>query len=128
MSRIGAGRARSAPKLFHEENTEDAPPPAVKPWAGILHNGKEIRQRAAETIGPDRFLVIHLDAPLEVCRQRDESGIYEKVDRGEIRNFPGVSATYEPPEKPALRLETDKLTLAECVEQVITLLESREIL
>ncbi|MFP6648672.1 MAG: sulfate adenylyltransferase subunit CysN [Pirellulaceae bacterium] len=96
--------------------------------AALVAPSEEIRQRAAETVGPDRFLVIHLDAPLEVCRQRDESGIYERVDRGEIHNFPGVSATYEVPENPALRLETDKINLSDCVQQIIDLLESLEIL
>jgi len=96
--------------------------------AALVAPSEEIRQRAAETVGPDRFLVIHLDAPLEVCRERDESGIYDRVDRGEIHNFPGVSATYEAPENPALRLETDKINLSDCVQQILDLLESLEIL
>ena len=96
--------------------------------AALVAPSEEIRQRAAETIGRDRFLVIHVHAPLEVCRERDTSGIYEKVDRGEIRNFPGVSATYEEPVDPALRLHTDQLEVSESVDQIIKLLESREIL
>ena len=96
--------------------------------AALVAPSEEIRRRAAETVGSDRFLVIHVHAPLEVCRQRDTSGIYEKVDRGEIRNFPGVSATYEEPVDPALRVETDQLDIGQCVDQIIQLLESRDIL
>jgi len=96
--------------------------------AALVAPSEEIRQRAAETVGSDRFLVIHVHAPLEVCRQRDTSGIYEKVDRGEIRNFPGVSATYEEPVDPALRVETDQLDIGQCVDQIIQLLETRDIL
>ena len=96
--------------------------------AALVAPSEEIRRRAAETVGSDRFLVIHVHAPLEVCRQRDTSGIYEKVDRGEIRNFPGVSATYEEPVDPALRVETDQLDIVQCVDQIIQLLESRDIL
>jgi bifunctional enzyme CysN/CysC len=96
--------------------------------AALVAPSEEIRQRAAETIGNDRFLVIHVHAPLEVCRERDTSGIYEKVDRGEIRNFPGVSATYEEPVDPALRVETEQLDIGQCVDQIIELLESRDIL
>jgi bifunctional enzyme CysN/CysC len=96
--------------------------------AALVAPSEEIRQRAAETIGRDRFLVIHVHAPLEVCRERDTSGIYEKVDRGEIRNFPGVSATYEEPVNPALRIHTDQLEVSQSVDQIIELLKSREIL
>ena len=96
--------------------------------AALVAPSEEIRQRAAETIGNDRFLVIHVHAPLEVCRERDTSGIYEKVDRGEIRNFPGVSATYEEPVDPALRVETEQLDVGQCVDQIVQLLESRDIL
>ena len=96
--------------------------------AALVAPSEEIRQRAAETIGNDRFLVIHVHAPLEVCRERDTSGIYEKVDRGEIRNFPGVSATYEEPVDPALRVETEQLDIGQCVDQIVQLLESRDIL
>jgi bifunctional enzyme CysN/CysC len=96
--------------------------------AALVAPSEEIRQRAAETVGPDRFLVIHLHAPLEICRQRDESGIYEKVDSGEILNFPGVTASYDEPSEPALRLETDKLDLGSCVDKIIELLQSREII
>ena len=96
--------------------------------AALVAPSEEIRQRAAETVGPDRFLVIHLHAPLEICRQRDESGIYEKVDSGEILNFPGVTASYDEPSDPALRLETDKLDLGSCVDKIIELLQSREII
>jgi bifunctional enzyme CysN/CysC len=96
--------------------------------AALVAPSEEIRQRAAETVGPDRFLVIHLHAPLEICRQRDESGIYEKVDSGEILNFPGVTASYDEPIEPALRLETDKLDLGSCVDKIIELLQSRKII
>ncbi len=99
--------------------------------AGILCIGafvapdEDVRQKAADRVGRDRFLVIHLSAPLEVCRQRDTDGHYKLADTGELTNFPGVSAPYEPPVKPDLVLPTHEWPVGKCVDAVIRLLESR---
>jgi adenylylsulfate kinase-like enzyme len=71
-------------------------------------------------------VVVHLDAPLEVCRLRDQEGLYGAADAGEIANFPGVSAGYEPPEDADLVLRTDQTAVRECVERVLTLLRKRK--
>ncbi len=86
---------------------------------------EEVRQKAALVIGPDRFLVVHLDAPLEVCRSRDREGLYGAADRGEIANFPGVSFTYEAPVNPDLVLSTAASPVDDGVRQVIDLLRRR---
>lgn len=86
---------------------------------------EEVRGRAAGVVGEQRFLVIHLSAPVEVCRERDSSGRYALADSGEIANFPGVSAPYDEPEAPELTLETDQHSVDECVDQILELLEVR---
>ena len=87
-----------------------------------------IREKAADRIGRERFLVVHLAAPVEVCRQRDSSGGYAKADAGEITDFPGVTAPYEPPTKPDLVIPSHEWPLAKSVEAVLALLESRGVL
>jgi bifunctional enzyme CysN/CysC len=87
----------------------------------------DIRERARQVVGPDRFLVVHLQAPDEVRRQRDAAGHYAQADRGDIANFPGVSAPYEIPESPDLRLATDKLNVEECVDAIWRMLEERQV-
>jgi bifunctional enzyme CysN/CysC len=87
-----------------------------------------VRQKAAEVVGSDRFLVVHLSAPIDVCRSRDKEGLYGSADAGEIANFPGVSSPYEAPEKADLVLDTDKIDTDECVQKVIALLKERNIL
>jgi len=62
---------------------------------------------------------VYLNAPLEVCEQRDPKGLYVKARSGEIKNFTGVSAPYEPPRKPDLELRTDLLSIDECVALVL---------
>jgi len=86
---------------------------------------REMRQKAKEVAGGDHFLLIHLNAPVEVCRQRDADGMYAKADAGEIANFPGVSATYEAPEFPDLTLPTHQLAVDESVERIVALLTER---
>ncbi len=93
--------------------------------AAFVAPDEAVRQKAAEVVGADRFLVVHLDAPVDVCRQRDTEGHYALADSGEMALFPGVSALYEAPRKPDLVLKTDKLSVNECVDQILTLLRQR---
>src|SRR4051812_32486606 len=96
--------------------------------AAFVAPDEAIRQKAAATIGRERFLVVHLSAPLEVCRQRDTEGHYAKADSGDMPLFPGVSSPYEPPLAPELVLHTDKLPVDQCVERVLELLQSQHVL
>jgi bifunctional enzyme CysN/CysC len=99
--------------------------------AGILCIGafvapdEDVRQKAADRVGRERFLVVHLAAPVDVCRQRDTDGHYKLADAGELANFPGVSAPYEPPAEPDLVLPTHEWPVGRCVAAVIALLEER---
>jgi bifunctional enzyme CysN/CysC len=95
--------------------------------AAFVAPDDDVRRKAAERIGKDRFLVVHLSAPVEVCRTRDTDGHYAQADKGEIANFPGVSAAYEPPANPDLVLPTHEWPVTKCVDAVIALLESRGI-
>lgn len=84
-----------------------------------------VRQRAKEVVGTERFLTVHVTAPLEVCRQRDTKGLYAKADKGEIANFVGVSAPYEAPINPDLTLDTADLPIEACVDRLMGLLEAK---
>ncbi len=95
--------------------------------SAFLAPEEAVRQKAAEVVGRERFLVVHLDAPIEVCRARDDDGLYAKADAGELANFPGVSAPYETPKSPDLTLKTAELDVDECVKRIVTLLAQRKI-
>ena len=96
--------------------------------AAFVAPDEAVRQKAAERVGRERFLVVHLSAPVDVCRQRDTDGHYPLADAGEITNFPGVSAPYEPPADPDLVIPTHEWPVAKCVDAVITLLEQRNMI
>ncbi|HJP31546.1 MAG TPA: sulfate adenylyltransferase subunit CysN [Candidatus Latescibacteria bacterium] len=88
---------------------------------------EQVRRKAAQVIGEDRFLVVHLAAPVPVCRERDTEGWYERADSGEIANFPGVSSAYEEPSAPDLSLPTHEWPVSRCVEAILKMLEDRDI-
>jgi adenylylsulfate kinase len=69
------------------------------------------------------FVEIFVDAPLEVCAERDVKGLYAKAFSGEIPQFTGVSDPYEPPNAPDLILKTAEETPEESARRVIEKLE-----
>ena len=69
------------------------------------------------------FVEVFVDAPLEVCAERDVKGLYKKAFAGEIEQFTGVSDPYEPPNAPDLILKTDEETPEESARRVIEKLE-----
>ena len=56
-----------------------------------------VRQRARDAIGSERFIEVHVSAPLDTCRARETTGSYAKADAGELLDFPGISAPYDVP-------------------------------
>ena len=77
------------------------------------------RDFARSLFEPGDFMEIFVDASVEACARRDPKGLYAKAMRGEIRNFTGFDSPYEKPERPDLRLDTEKLSPDECVELVV---------
>ena len=78
-----------------------------------------VRRKVRQAIGRDRFLEVHVHAPIETCRARDSEGMYSKADAGEIADYPGVTAPYEVSASPDLSLDTGVLTVDECVERIV---------
>jgi adenylylsulfate kinase len=73
------------------------------------------RGHAREIVGTDRFTEVWLDCPLSVCEQRDVKGLYHQARCGEVACFTGISAPYEPPVQAELVLQTDRMSLEDCV-------------
>lgn len=82
----------------------------------------ESRKRARALFNPKQFFEVYVNAPLEVCEQRDPKGLYRKARRGDIAQFTGVSAAYEVPESPTLVLQTHKYSVSDCLEQLLSML------
>jgi len=84
---------------------------------------RDDRRLARSLVNDGEFVEVYVNAPLDVCEQRDPKGLYKKARAGQIANFTGVSAPYEPPDQPELVVHTDKQTPAECVTHIIDFLK-----
>ena len=85
---------------------------AVSPYAAT-------RNECRAMVGDDRFVLVHVDTPLEVCERRDTKGMYAKARRGEIRGFTGIDDPYERPVNPELVLTTTECTPEDNARTVI---------
>ncbi len=84
------------------------------------------RDLARELIGPENFIEIFVDTPLEICEQRDVKGLYKKAREGKIPNMTGVNSPYEAPLAPDVTVRTQETPLAESVRALRELLESAD--
>lgn len=85
----------------------------------------EDRKQVEDIIGSTDFFEIFVDTPLEECEKRDVKGLYKKARAGEIKNFTGISAPYEAPEKPALHIKTENKSITESVQEVLNFLNTK---
>jgi adenylylsulfate kinase len=83
---------------------------------------KEARDQVRRDIG-DGFIEVFVDAPLEVCAERDVKGLYKKAFSGEIPEFTGVSDPYDLPAAPELHIRTNEEEPQESARRVIVKLE-----
>lgn len=82
------------------------------------------RELAKDIVGADRFIEVHVSTALEVCERRDPKGLYRRARAGELAGFTGISAPYEVPLHPSLRLDTQLISMADAVpalEQLLVL-------
>ena len=107
-------RAAEAAKLFNNSGL-------ICVLALIAPN-EDVRQRAAQVIGEDRFIVVHLDPPADVCAERDRRR--DNADETIEKSTPD----FQKPEHPDLVLDTSTMDTGTCVDKIIQLLESKDII
>ena len=105
-------RASEAAKLFNKSGM-------ICVLALIAPN-EEARGRSAQVVGEDKMLVVHLDAPPEVCAARNQTD--------EAEDGVETSLDFQKPDSPDLVLDTDAMDTSECVDQIIKLLESKNLI
>ncbi|HYA65390.1 MAG TPA: adenylyl-sulfate kinase [Burkholderiaceae bacterium] len=80
---------------------------------------RDQRRFARSLFDPGEFLEVFLDAPVPVCEARDPKGNYARARRGEIPNFTGIDGSYEAPDAAELHLDTEHLSIDECVVRIL---------
>lgn len=81
----------------------------ISPYRNDRNKARELHREANLP-----FIEVYVDVPLKVAEERDPKGLYKKAREGIIKDFTGISAPYEAPEKPEIHIETDKLSVEEC--------------
>lgn len=86
------------------------------------------RDAVRELAEEGEFVEVFVDAPLEVCEERDVKGLYKKAREGIIKGFTGIDDPYEAPLNPEITIDTSKLSLDEGVNDIFDYLEKRGVL
>jgi bifunctional enzyme CysN/CysC len=94
--------------------------PVISPFASDRKMVREAHEQASLA-----FVEVFVDAPLEVCEQRDPKGLYARARAGEISDMTGLDSPYEPPESPDLRLDSDGSTPEELATRVVQAVDSK---
>jgi len=84
------------------------------------------RQQARRTVGPERFIETYVDVSLDECERRDPKGLYKQARAGEVADFTGIDAPYEPPENPEVRITAAQATPAEAAGIIMEYMARRE--
>jgi len=81
---------------------------------------KDIRKQAQEIIG-EGFREVYVNAPFDVCAERDVKGLYKKALAGEIKNFTGLDSPFEGADNPFVELRTHEKDLETCKNELVEL-------
>lgn len=90
----------------------------ISPYAADRAYAREVHKNASLP-----FMEVFVDAPLNVLEERDPKGLYKKARAGKIKGFTGIDAPYEQPEDPEVHVRTDKLSVAQCVNNILAQLD-----
>lgn len=85
------------------------------------------RKIVRELVTDSEYIEVYCKASIEVCESRDVKGIYKKARSGEIKEFTGISSPYEIPINPEIILETNLLSISDCVDKLVSYLEEKQI-
>jgi len=91
--------------------------PLISPYASGREHVRSLHSAAGLS-----FYEVHVATPLDVCEQRDTKGFYAKARAGEIAEFTGISAPYEEPTAPDLRLDTSTMSFDDAIAAVLSLI------
>lgn len=80
---------------------------------------RQIRAKARDIIGEHDFFEVFVNTPIEVCEERDVKGLYAKARAGIIKNFTGVDAPYEKPERPDIEIKTNEMTVEQATDALL---------
>lgn len=84
---------------------------------------KQDRDNVRQLFEEQEFIEVYTQCSIETCEQRDPKGLYKKARTGEIPEFTGISAPYEPPENPEIIIDTEDNSVEASVNQILNYLK-----
>jgi adenylylsulfate kinase len=116
-------------KLFADSSTI-AITSFISPYKADRAIARELHavQPANSEDEPLVFIEVFVDIPVEVAEARDPKGLYKKARAGEIKEFTGISAPYEAPENPEIKIRSDKTSVEDAVREIVGYLEGKGLL
>ena len=100
----------------------------ISPYKADRDTARALHAQANNTDTPLPFIEVFVDIPVEEAEKRDPKGLYKKARAGEIKDFTGISAPYEAPEKPEIHIHSEKTSVEEAVVIITKYLEKEGLL
>ena len=93
--------------------------------AAFVSPYRKDREAIKEIVNESNFIEVFVNTSVEECERRDVKGLYNKARSGELKNFTGIDAPYEPPINPDVEIKTEQLTIEESVSKIIETINKR---
>lgn len=86
------------------------------------------RDTIRSLVKPGEFIEVYVKCSLETCEKRDVKGLYKKARMGEIKQFTAIEDPYEEPENPELVIDTDRETVEQSINRILSYLRQQDLL
>lgn len=86
------------------------------------------RDTIRSLVKPGEFIEVYVKCSLETCEKRDVKGLYKKARMGEIKQFTAIEHPYEEPENPELVIDTDRETVEQSINRILSYLRQQDLL
>lgn len=87
--------------------------------AAFITPYEDTRRQVRELMTGMPYYEIYLQTPVDECIRRDPKGLYARALAGKIKEFTGISAPFEKPQRPDCTIDTSQLTIEECTENIV---------
>lgn len=98
----------------------------ISPYRADRDAARAVHEK--DPLGAIPFIEVFVDAPIEVCEQRDPKGLYKKARAGQLKGFTGIDDPYEPPASPELVLKPATMSVEDSVRACLKMLADRGII
>jgi adenylyl-sulfate kinase len=93
--------------------------------AALISPLRSNREKIKATVGAERYVEIFVDAPIELCEERDSKGLYKRARVGHLKDFTGIDSPYERPDQPDVTISVASIKITEAVQVLLKIVEDK---